>query len=91
MNAHFQDVSFSLRLLIRKPGFTLTASGVALGVMLAWFGSRALAGLVYNLPAVDLVSYAGAAALLAAACALASWLPARRAAKVDPLIALRAE
>jgi len=77
--------------LVLREGLRLTAVGVAFGVVLAVVASRGLAGLVYNLPAMDLVSYLGSAALLAAACALASWLPARRAAKTDPLVALRAE
>jgi putative ABC transport system permease protein len=78
-------------LLVLRAGLNLTAFGVAGGVVLAALGSRALSGLVYNLPAVDLVSYLAAAAFLAAACALASWFPARRAARTDPLVALRTE
>ncbi len=77
--------------LVLREGLGLTAIGVVAGIALAAYGNRALAGLIYNLPTVDLVSYAGSAALLAVACALASWLPARRAARVDPLVALRAE
>jgi predicted permease len=76
--------------LVLREGLRLTLLGVAVGVVLAAIGSRALSGLIYNLPAVDLVSYLGSALLLAAACALASWLPAKRAAKVDPVEALRA-
>jgi len=53
--------------------------------------SRGLANLLYGVPALDAAVYFGAALLMTAACVGATFLPARRAARVDPLTALRAE
>jgi ABC-type antimicrobial peptide transport system permease subunit len=47
--------------------------------------------LLFGVPSTDLAAFGGAATLLAAVALIASWLPARRAAAVDPMIALRAE
>ena len=53
--------------------------------------SRGLAALLFEVPALDVTVYVGAALLMTLACVVASLIPARRAAKVDPLTALRAE
>lgn len=69
----------------------LAAIGIAAGLALAFAASRLLASLLYATSPNDTVSYTvGIAGLLIAALA-ASWLPTRRAARVDPMIALRAE
>jgi putative ABC transport system permease protein len=69
----------------------LASIGIAAGLALAFAGSRLLASLLYATSPNDTLSYAvGIAGLLLAALA-AGWLPARRAAKVDPMVALRAE
>jgi predicted permease len=65
--------------------------GVLLGVVGAALVSRALAAFLYGLSAVDPIAFGTALAFLIAASIVASWIPARRAARVDPLIALRAE
>jgi putative ABC transport system permease protein len=74
--------------LVVRQGLTLVAIGLALGLPLAVAGSRVLGSLLFGLSAYDLPTYAGAAALLALTGALAAYVPARRAARVDPKIAL---
>jgi len=53
--------------------------------------TRTLGGLLFGVSAFDAFAWAGAAALLTLACLLASYVPARRAARVDPMAALRCE
>ena len=65
--------------------------GLLLGAIGAALISRAMAALLYGLSAVDPVAFGAAGAFLVAASILAAWIPARRAARVDPLTALRAE
>ncbi|MHB1193886.1 MAG: ABC transporter permease [Longimicrobiales bacterium] len=72
-------------------GMALTGAGVAVGLLGAWGVSRVLATLLYGVSATDPATYAATAVALTGVAALASWLPARRAARVDPVIALRAE
>jgi predicted permease len=71
-------------------GMALTAIGLVLGLIGAWGVSRVLASLLYGVSATDPVTFAGMAALLAGVSLLATWIPARRAARVDPVEALRA-
>jgi ABC-type antimicrobial peptide transport system permease subunit len=66
-------------------------AGLLLGGALAWLGGRALRGLLYQVSPTDPVTLAGAALFLLAVSAVAAWLPARRATRVDPMEALRAE
>jgi len=70
--------------------FTL-GSGLAVGIPLALFATRLLRSLLYVVSASDPVTFVVVAALLAAVALVASWLPSRRAARVDPTIALRAD
>jgi len=72
-------------------GLRLTGFGVALGLLGAWGLSRALGSLLYGVAATDPLTFAGTAALLTGVAALAAWIPARRASRVDPVEALRAE
>ena len=72
-------------------GVTLTVLGVAIGLVGAVAASRLLESLLFGVSRLDPVTYAGVAALLATVALFASWLPARRAARVDPSITLRAE
>ena len=65
--------------------------GVAVGVAGAWAVSRALGALLFGVTPGDLPSYAVAAAGLTLAALVATLVPARRAAGVDPAVALRAE
>jgi len=77
--------------LVLRDSLRLTAGGLAGGVVLAGAASRGLDTLLYNVAALDPIVYLAAALAMTLACAAASLLPARRAAKVDPIIALRAE
>jgi len=69
----------------------LAGLGVGIGVLGALAGTRVLSGLLFGVTTTDPATYAGVAALLMGVAALASWLPARAATRVDPAIALRAE
>jgi putative ABC transport system permease protein len=75
-------------LQVLREGVTLVCIGAGIGFVLAALGSQALTA-VLHVPALDPVSYLTAAALLSGAAALAAGIPARRAATVDPLTALR--
>ena len=79
-----------LRLVLRD-GARLAAIGTAVGLAAAAALTRLLAGLLYGVPPVDPIAFGGGAALLVAAALAASWLPARRAARVDPMVALRGD
>jgi len=79
-----------LKLVLRR-GLSLTLLGIGLGFAFALALTRALAQLLYGVTATDALTFAGVAALLAAVALLACWIPARRATKVDPIIALRSE
>jgi putative ABC transport system permease protein len=70
---------------------TLVAAGLLLGVVGALAGTRLLQGFLYEVEPNQPTSFLAAGLLLAAVALVASWLPARRAARVDPIIALRAE
>jgi len=72
-------------------GLRLTGLGVALGAGVGAIVARAMSHLLYGVSAYDPATFAGAAAVLLVVAALASFLPARRAARVDPMSALRAE
>lgn len=79
-----------LRLVLGQSA-RLAALGLLLGLAGALAGTRVLSSLLYQTPATDLASFALAALVLATAALVASLIPARRAARVDPLTALRAE
>jgi predicted permease len=79
-----------LRAILRQ-GLGWVASGVALGVPLALGASRLVRGLLFGLSATDLGSLIGAAVVMSAMGLIAGYIPARRASRVDPMIALRAE
>lgn len=79
-----------LRLVIGQ-GLAMSLAGVAAGLMLAIAATRLLAAWLYGLHAADFLMFAVAAALLLLVAMAASYLPARRAAEVDPMIALRQE
>jgi len=81
----------SVRGMVVRQGLALAAVGVVLGLIGATFASRLLESLLYDVSATDPATYAVVAAALVAVAAVASWLPALRAASVDPSIALRAE
>jgi putative ABC transport system permease protein len=74
-----------------RTGLRLTAGGLAAGLALAVAITRVLASAVHGVRADDPVVYASVCAAIAASALVASWLPARRATRVDPMAALRAE
>jgi predicted permease len=79
-----------LRLML-KQGLLLTGLGLALGLLAAALLTRLIQTLLYGVGTTDALTFALVALLLAGVALLACWIPARRAAKVDPLIALRYE
>ncbi|AKJ03282.1 putative permease [Archangium gephyra] len=82
------DARSVLRLVIGQY-LQLTAAGVALGLALAFVASRLLAGLLYSVQAADPWAYAGVTVLLVGVAFVASFLPAYRATRIDPVIALK--
>jgi predicted permease len=72
-------------------GLGLTAVGIAIGLLLSAAATRLLGGLLYGMSPLDPVSFAAASLAWTAVAMLASYVPARRAMKVDPLVALRWE
>jgi predicted permease len=77
--------------LVLGQGLRLAAAGTAIGLAVAWGLIRLLDSILPGIPGGDPVAVACVAALLAAVALLACWLPARRATRVDPVVALRAE
>jgi predicted permease len=80
-----------LRRLVFGEGLRLAAIGAAIGLLAAAGGTRWLRGLLFEVEPLDPLALAGAALLLAAAAALANYLPARRAARIDPAAMLRGD
>jgi ABC-type antimicrobial peptide transport system permease subunit len=78
-------------LMVVGQGLTIAAIGVGLGLAGAFAVTRLMAGLLEGVSPSDPLTFALVALLLASVAVLASWLPARRAARVDPMIALRSE
>jgi ABC-type antimicrobial peptide transport system permease subunit len=79
-----------LGLVVRR-GLVLTIAGLSIGLAGAWGLSRFLAAVLYGIEPTDPATFAGVTAILTLAALLASWIPAQRAARVDPVDALRAE
>jgi ABC-type antimicrobial peptide transport system permease subunit len=79
-----------LRMVLRE-SFTLVAAGLVLGLAVAYGIRRAVESMLFGLTAADPLTYAFFAGLLVAVTTLASLRPAQRAARVDPMMALRSE
>jgi ABC-type antimicrobial peptide transport system permease subunit len=77
--------------LVLREALALVAVGVVVGLLAAFAGARTVTSLLYGLQATDPVTIGAATLLLVAVAALAGCLPARRATRVDPLVALRDE
>jgi predicted permease len=69
----------------------LAGGGMVAGIVLSWLLVRSVSGLLYGVESGDPPTFAGAALLLTGIAALAGYLPARRASKIDPMVCLRAE
>jgi ABC-type antimicrobial peptide transport system permease subunit len=83
--------SGSVMRLVLSRGLTLTALGSGAGVALAWASTRALQNLLSGVGAMDPRTFTAVVAWLAATALLACYLPARRAARLDPIAVLRDE
>jgi ABC-type antimicrobial peptide transport system permease subunit len=77
--------------LVLRRAVVLVAIGLTLGGALAWFAARFAGSYIYGVQAHDALTFAAVTVVLAASSFLAAWLPARRAAAVDPILALRSE
>jgi putative ABC transport system permease protein len=77
--------------LVTKLGLKLALLGVVIGIILAIGLARVIAAFLYGVKPTDPETYAVVATLLVAVALLAGFLPARRATKVDPMVALRYE
>ena len=77
--------------MVLGEGLKLTSAGVAIGLAGAFFGTRLISSALYEVPAVDPLTFAGVAGLLIAVGLVACYVPARRAMRVDPMVALRYE
>ena len=87
LGARRRDV---LRLVLGQ-SFAVTLTGVVLGVAAAFAVTRLLASLLFGVTSTDVLTFVGIPCLLAVVALLASYLPARRAMRVDPVVALRSE
>ena len=77
--------------LILGHGFRLVLAGVLIGLAGAAVATRLLSSLLYNTSAIDPLVFVSVAALLMLVALIASYLPARRASRVDPIVALRTD
>ncbi len=77
--------------LVAKQGASLLALGFGIGAIATWGLVRLIQNQWAEMPAPNVVAWLAAGAVLSAAVVLACWLPARKAARVDPVVALRAE
>ncbi len=81
----------NIRRLILRQGMLLAGIGTLIGLTVSFGATRLLDALLYNISAVDPMTFAVVTLLLGTVALLACWFPAYRAARVDPMVALRAE
>jgi ABC-type antimicrobial peptide transport system permease subunit len=87
LGAQTRDV----RRLFLSHGLLLTAAGITMGIGASLAVTRVLSSLLFGVSPMDPLTYGGVSAGLAAVALLATWLPARRASRIDPIAALRAD
>ena len=81
----------SILSLVLRRAVLLVTVGLVLGGSLAWFAARFAGSYIYGVCPHDVITFTAVVFVLAASSFLAAWLPARRAAAVDPILALRSE
>ena len=81
----------NIQTLVLRQSLTLVSAGIGIGLAGAFALTRAMASLLFGVSATDVPTFVLTPLLLGGVAMLASYLPARRAAKVDPMIALRYE
>jgi predicted permease len=87
LGASAQDVAGDV---VRR-GAALTAAGLGVGVVGAAIATRVLRGLLFGVAPLDAAAFVGACVVLGAVATIAAWLPARRASRADPVLAMRVE
>jgi putative ABC transport system permease protein len=80
-----------VRRMVVTRGLAVTGVGVVLGLLVAFLATRLVTSVLFGVSPTDPVTFAGVVLILAAAGALAAYVPARRATRVDPVVALRTE
>jgi ABC-type antimicrobial peptide transport system permease subunit len=78
-----------LQASILRQTLALAAMGVSLGLFASWGLSRAISSMLFGVSAGDPVTFLGTIVILTAVAAMAAYLPARRASRIDPTVALR--
>jgi putative ABC transport system permease protein len=100
MNQRTQEIGIRIALgaqrgdvvhLMLQPGLILASIGVGVGMVASFFLTRLMSSLLFNIGANDAATYVGVSLLLMFVALVACYIPARRATKVDPMIALRYE
>jgi ABC-type antimicrobial peptide transport system permease subunit len=76
--------------MVLREGAALFGAALVIGALLSWWATRAISGLLYGVGATDPATLIAAVAAMAIATGIACYLPARRAARVDPTTAIRA-
>lgn len=77
--------------LVLRRSLALTSAGLVADLFGAAAATRYLAGMLFGLSPVDPATFVGVALLFAGVATFAAWLPARRASRIDPLVALRGD
>jgi ABC-type antimicrobial peptide transport system permease subunit len=83
--------SGNVRRLILRQGMMLAVIGSVIGLVIAFVATRLLKSVLYGVDAIDPATFIGVTLLLGTVALLACWIPAMRASRVDPMVALRAQ